>query len=189
MAASIVTGAMLDAVVLAQTKADVDGPDAGNPWARALERLWAVVLANFIFTIVAAFGVELVAAGDIVARIAGACVLPLAAAMIFAECIAVTSDDERWWWLLVQAVGGSIRITWRDASTTFRAILIFAFAELLPAALGYALEPVLKAQHVALSSFWSNVPLGIVLTIPLDVLIVLAFFDASGYRPELSCGE
>ncbi len=187
-AVSIVAGALLDAIVLAYTKVDVDGSDATNPWSIVLERLWVVVIANFIFTFVTEIAIELVATGSLGARILGAFTLPLAAAMVFAECIAVVSDDERWWWLPVASVGGSLRTSWQSAANMSRAIVLFAL-QLLPIGISGALEPLLKSAHVPLASFWSEVPLGILLTIPLDVLIVLAFFDASGYSRKSTVDE
>ena len=186
LAASIVIGAVLDAIVIAQTKADVDGET--NPWPLALERLWAVVIANFIFSLITAFALQLLVLPDFGARIFGAALLPLAAALVFAECIAITVPDDRWWWLVPAAVGGSLRTSWQSGANMSRAILIFAI-QLVPLAAGNALDPVLKAQHVALSSFWGEVPLGILVTIPLDVLIVLAFFDMSGYRQKSAADE
>lgn len=184
-AATIVIGAAVDAAVLARTKADVDG--TGNPWARAFERFWAVVIANFASVFLTEYGIALAAAPQIGTRLLGVAVLPFAAATIFAEAIAVTTDDERWWFLPLHALGASLRTAWTGA-TMWRVLALFAVS-LVPTVIAAAIEPLLRMHHLALASFWSSVPLGILVSIPLDVLIVLALFDAWGYAPNPSCDE
>jgi NADH:ubiquinone oxidoreductase subunit 6 (subunit J) len=68
-ASSIVIGAVVDAIVFAQVKDDLDGTGSRETWSRVLERLWAVVVANFVATYVTVFGISAAAAGDLTDRI------------------------------------------------------------------------------------------------------------------------
>ena len=187
LASGVVIGAVVDAVVIASVQSDIDGTSAQEMWSRVLERLWAVVIVNFIFSFISFFGVELAAAGDLMDRILSIPVLLIGVGTVFAEVVAVVSDEDPWWFLVVRAFGSSIRTAW-TGNTLWRAIVLFLL-QFVPFIVGSTLEPALTHNHVAIASFWSNVPLGILFSIPLDVLIVLAFFDASGYEPKRTCGE
>lgn len=186
LTSALIMGSALDAVVLVRTKADVDG-HARTPWEHVLERLWAILIVNFIFTFMTMSGLGLLLASDIITRLLGMLTLLFAIAMVFAEAIAAVGDEERWWFLVIAAVGESIRTAWRGSNLWFAGAL-FA-AQLLPVALGNALQPLLTLHHVPDASFWSNVPVGILLAIPLDVVIVLAYLQMTGYEPKLPCGE
>ena len=70
----------------------------------------------------------------------------------------------------------------------WRVIVLFAL-QFVPLAISSVIAHPSARSTVTTSSFWSDVPLGIIYSIPLDALIVLAFFDASGYEPKRTCGE
>lgn len=186
-ASGIVVGAFVDAIVFAQSKGDVDGWSSAQVWGRVLERLWAVVVVNFIFTYVLAYAFALLAEGDAVGRILAIPIFLIAVATIFAEAIAVVVDEEHWWFLIVRALGTSIRTAW-TGTTMWRAIALFILV-LLPNTITAVIGGAFAHGRSPAASFWSDVPLGIVFSIPLDALIVLAFFDASGYEPDRTCGE
>jgi hypothetical protein len=183
--ASIVVGAAVDTIAIARVKADVD--ETGEVWPRVLERLWAVVIVNFIASYVMLYGYTLLISGDTTERFLSIPILLLAAGVVFAESVAVVTDEDHWRFLVVRAIGTSIRTAW-SGSTLWRAIVLL-FLQFVPAVLGAALAAAFTRNHQTLPSFWSDVPLGILFAIPLDVLIVLAFFDASGYVPKRTCGE
>jgi hypothetical protein len=111
----------------------------------------------------------------------------VAVGLIFAEPIAVVADEEHWWFLPVRSLGTSIRTVW-SGRTLWRAIVLFVL-QFVPVIVNAAASAILERNHIAIASFWTDVPLGILYSIPLDVLIVLAFFDASGYEPKRTCGE
>jgi hypothetical protein len=187
MTSGIVVSAVVDSIVFAQSKGDVDGWSGREVWARTLERLWAVVIVSFVFTFVTTYGFFLLAGGDLIDRILAIPILLIATAIIFAEAVAVVTDEDQWWFLVVRAIGTSIRTSLTGA-TMGRALALFGLA-LLPDAAVALIAPAFTHGHVPESSFWTDVPLGIVFSIPLDVLIVLAFFDASGYESNRTCGE
>lgn len=183
----IVVDAVLTTIVSAQAKGDIDGSTAAAVWSRVLERLWAVVIVDFIVSFVGWAGVLTLSAGDIVNRIIAIPILLIAAATVFSESIAVVVDDEQWWFLVVRAIGTSVR-TSLAGSNLRRAIVLFAL-QFVPTAVSALVSSASAQHHVTVTSFWRDVPLGIVYSIPLDALIVLAFFDASGYEPKRTCGE
>lgn len=185
--AGIVLDAVLTTIVCAQAKGDIDGSPAAGVWSRVLDRLWAVVIVDFIVTFVSFAGVEILSAGDIGDRIIAIPILLIAAATIYSESIAVVVDDEQWWFLVVRAIGTSVRTSW-TGSNLWRAIVLFAL-QFVPSAVSAVVASASAQHHVTVTSFWTDVPLGIVYSIPLDALIVLAFFDASGYEPKRTCGE
>ena len=185
---SIVIDAVLATIVFAQAKGDIDGASAGAVWSRVLERLWAVVIVDFITSYVGIVGLASLAAGDLPDRIIAIPILLIAAATVFAEAIATVSDGDQWWFLVIRAIGGSVR-TSLSGLTLWRAIALFALG-LVPTAVSTLISNASAQNHGTItSSFWSDVPLGIIYSIPLDALIVLAFFDASGYEPKRTCGE
>ncbi len=183
----IVIDAVIATIVFAQAKGDVDGLNARDVWSRVLDRLWAVVIVDFITTFVSLVGIGSLAAGDIIDRIVAIPILLIAAATVFSEPIAVVVDGDQWWFLVVRAIGTSIRTAW-SGTTYGRAIVLFAL-QFVPMAAGEVVTTVSAQHHITIASFWRDVPLGILFAIPLDALIVLAFFDASGYEPKRTCGE
>ncbi len=152
-----------------------------------LDRLWAVVIVDFIVTFVSYTGLGVLSVGDLVDRVIAIPILLIAAATVFAEAIAVVIDGEQWWFLVVCAIGTSVRTSW-NGSTLWRAIVLFAL-QFVPITVGGAVASASAQHHVTVTSFWTDVPLGILYSIPLDALIVLAFFDATGYEPKRTCGE
>ncbi len=185
---SIVVDAVIATIVFAQAKGDIDGANTGDVWSRVLDRLWAVVIVDFITSYVGIVGVASLAAGDLADRIIAIPILLIAAATVFAEPIAAVVDGEQWWFLVVRAIGLSVRTSLRG-STLWRAIALFALG-LVPTAVSALIVNASTHNHgTTTTSFWSDVPLGIIYSIPLDALIVLAFFDASGYEPKRTCGE
>lgn len=146
-----------------------------------------MLVVDFIVTFVTLDGIAILAQGDLLDRIIAIPILLIAAATVFAEAVAVVVDGEQWWFLVVRAIGTSIRTSW-SGSTLWRAIVLFAL-QFVPMAAGIALTKASAQLHITITSFWTDVPLGILFAIPLDALIVLAFFDASGYEPNRTCGE
>jgi hypothetical protein len=184
----IVIDAVLATIVCAQAKGDIDGSTARDVWLRVLDRLWAVVIVDFITSIVAILGVLVLTENAPNSRLVAIPILLLAASTVFSDAIAVVLDGEHWWFLVVRAIGTSVRTSW-SGSTLWRAIVLFAL-QFVPTAVSTLIANGSAQSHpTAASSFWSDVPLGIVYSIPLDALIVLAFFDASGYEPKRTCGE
>ncbi|MBV8638786.1 MAG: hypothetical protein JO322_11955 [Candidatus Eremiobacteraeota bacterium] len=183
----IVVDAVLTTIVSAQAKGDIDGATSAQVWTRVLDRLWAVVIVDFIVTFVSFAGIEILSGGDLGDRIIAIPILLIAAATVFSEAIAVVVDGEQWWFLVVRAIGTSVRTSW-SGSTLWRAIVLFAM-QFVPTAVSALITSSSTQHHVTVTSFWTDVPLGIVYSIPLDALIVLAFFDASGYEPKRTCGE
>ncbi len=184
---SIVVDAVIATIVFAEAKGDIDGWTPREVWTRVLDRLWAVIVVDFITSYVTIVGVAILGEGDLVDRVLAIPILLIAAGTVFSEAIAVVADGEQWWFLVVRAIGGSIR-TALTGATLWRAIVLFAL-QFVPQVISSAITATSAQHHITITSFWSDVPLGIVYTIPLDALIVLAFFDASGYEPKRTCGE
>jgi hypothetical protein len=184
---SIVVDAIVAAIVYAQAKGDIDGWTSSQVWLRVLDRLWAVVVVDFIVNFVTLSGIAPLSEGDLLDRVIAIPILLIAAGTVFADAIAVVVDDERWWFLVIRAIGTSLRTSWSGA-TLRRAIVLFAL-QFVPLAMSSALTSISAQHHVSITSFWSDVPAGILFSIPLNALIVLAFFDASGYEPKRTCGE
>lgn len=185
--ASILVDAAIGTIVYAQAKGDIDGAGTTEVWSRVLERLWAVVIVDFIVQFVSIVGIGYLAQGDLADRIVAIPILLIGAGTVFAEAVAVVVDGDPWWFLVVRAIGTSIRTSW-SGSTLWRAIVLFTL-QFVPMALSTLLTNTAAQHHVRITSFWSDVPLGILFTIPLDALIVLAFFDATGYEPKRTCDE
>lgn len=187
LTSSILVDAAIATIVFAQAKGDIDGASPAEVWSRVLERLWAVVIVDFIVSFVSIVGTGYLVQGDLADRIVAIPILLIGAGTVFAETVAVVVDGDPWWFLVVRAIGTSIR-TSLSGSTLWRAIVLFAL-QFVPMAVSTLLTNATAQHHVRITSFWSDVPLGILFTIPLDALIVLAFFDATGYEPKRTCDE
>ena len=185
--ANILISAIVDAIVLGIAKGDVDGWNPSQTWERILERSWAVIIIAFVSWFVTVYGLQLLRFGGLLDRFFAIPILLIAASIVFAEAIAIAVDEEMWWFIIARSLGTSIRTSW-TGSTLARAIAIFALG-LLPFNLAALIAAAVTHGDPTTPSFWTDVPLGIVWSIPLDVLTVLAYFDATGYEPKRTCGE
>lgn len=146
-----------------------------------------MIVIDFIANFVLLAGLAPLSEAGLMDRVVAIPILLIAAGLVFADAIAVVVDGEHWWFLIVRAIGSSVRTAFRG-STLWRAIALLAL-QFVPMAVSSVITSVSAQHHVTVTSFWTDVPLGIVFSIPLDALIVLAFFDASGYEPKRTCGE
>ncbi len=178
--ASTVLGALVSAVVYATTFAEFRGMTARERWLRVLDRSWAVIIIEFLTAILAATAIAQLGAGTLADEVVAIPILLVTVSLFFADVDAVINDDERWWMIVPTALARSLRTTW-SGGTLRRAILLFALAIAAGAAFSW-IEPFLIAHHVKHASFWANVPLGIIATIPLNVLSALVYLDAIGYE-------
>lgn len=186
--ASLTVGGLLDAAIIAITRADFDGAPMIAAFWRWLERSWAVVIVGFVYFFIGVSGYSLLLAGTLPDRIFSVVLLLFAACLVFCETVAVTIEDERWWMLVPQALGISTRVS-LTGSMLWRSILLFVVIQIVPGLGISALSDVLNKAHVAHADLWATVPLEVLWTVPFYVLTVLMFFDAIGYEPNRSCDE
>jgi hypothetical protein len=168
------------AFVLADTR---DTATPYLPWARVLERLWAVIVIDFLVTLlqIQLYGFST----DIVGVLAGAAIGLFSALFMLADASAVIDDEHDWLLLIPRSFGRSFSLSWRPV--IFRRVLILYVLLMLINALSYAVQSALVAHHVAFADFWATVPVAAVVTPPLAALTALVYMDASGMQPERSC--
>jgi hypothetical protein len=142
---------------------------------RALERAWAVIVIDLIFTILVDTGLRGIVTEDPIEIGIGIVILLLAAQLVFADTSA-TVDEMPVWWLVPGALWRSLRIA--RGVVYLRAIAILALGLLS----FLAQEPLfdwMQAMHVANAEFWAEVPLNAITVAPIAALTALVYRDAT----------
>ncbi len=146
-------------------------------WERVLERVWAVILLDFAVAYIVAVALATALQGNFFERVLGTVALLYSATLVFADVIATVSDDVPMWLLLPLALWHSIRVAW-SPGTFVRVVALLAIAMAVTLAQN-GIFALMSVHHVAHASFWAQVPLATILTVPSSVLVVLVYLDAT----------
>ena len=146
-------------------------------WERCLERSWAVIVIDFVYTFVASLGLGYALSADPIGVVTGIVGIVLSIVLVFADASATVDDDVNAWSVIPHAFVRSASMAWRAAIFP-RALTIFAI-ELLVLAAQSALAIGLERVHVPQAVFWSEVLLNTLTLPPLSALIVLVYRDAT----------
>ena len=165
-------------IVYAFAGADARNGDAtGNVWLRVLERVWAVIVIDFITFVIAASSATS-GAQTLAAVIVGSLELLLVVLFTFVDVAAVLDDEESWVLLIPHAFVKGVTIAW-SRGTLIRCFILYA----LQLAVGWIAFGTLTAfQHyrIAGGEFWANLALTTVLYLPICVYTVVVYLDAAG---------
>lgn len=176
----ILLGPIIVTVVYVHAKNDAAG-DRLSPselWGRILERLWAVILIDFVgfclnFAFGAALGAAFLPGGGLSELLAAAGGLAALGITMFADVRAAVAQDVSPLHLLPDAFFASARLALRNASRIFFLLAVNIFASTLVSLLYVELH----AKHVRDDLFWSNLPLEVVLAAPLAALTAAFYLE------------
>jgi len=174
----------LTTIVYAYTLNDARG-GTENPWARVLERLWAVIVIDFLTTVLSWLGQAFALAGDILDLLTGAAITFFYVLLILADASAVVDDEHDWLLLIPRSFGHSFSLSWRKENL-WRVLVLFAVQAVI-ATMVFALQGVLDAHKVPYADFWAAVPLLTLTTPPFAALAALVYMDVNNMFAELSC--
>jgi hypothetical protein len=178
----IVAGFLLGPILTAITNVHVANDlhaasmTARQRWERILERLWAVIVIDFIAVLVMTVGTYAMAfAGvDLIGGlILGAFAFMIAAAIVYADVYASLEPEVSTLTVVPRAFLRSIVLGMLDFR---RALALLAIQVLISTAL-QALALFLDAKHVAHSQIWGGLPLGTFLIVPLSALTTVIYLD------------
>lgn len=177
----ILLGPFIVTVVYVHVQSDAadDGASAGELWGRILERLWAVIVIDFVgFCLNFAFGAGLGWAflpgggfSDLLIAAAGLAALGIT---MFADIRAAVVKDVSPVHLLPDAFSASARLALRNPSRIFFLLAVNIFASTLISLLYGALH----ARHVRDDLLWSNLPLEVVLAAPLAAVTTAFYLES-----------
>jgi hypothetical protein len=148
---------------------------AASTWERVLERAWAVIVIDLVFSIFVNTGLSGIVTQDPVEVVLGIVILMISATLTFADTSA-TVDEMPVWWLLPGALWRSLRIA--RGQVYLRAIAILALA-LIPAILQVPLFDWMHHAEIANAEFWSTVPLDAITVAPIAALTALVYREAT----------
>lgn len=143
--------------------------------ARALERLWAVIVIDFFVTFLFENGVGYLSINTIVGSLLGTVLLFLTALLIFADVSATIDDAPMIVTLIPRAVVHSILTAVRPRML-FRVFVLFTaqFIVGFGASFIYAR---LSAAHIAQPMLWSIVPITTLTAAPFAAITVVLYLD------------
>lgn len=178
--ATLVAGPVLVAILNVHLGADgaESALDGLQRWERVLQRLWAVIVIDFIVAVVFGLGLSQTVApsGDPSRILTGAFALVLAGALLYADVFACLEEGVSTAALVPFALLRSATLAWQNMSRIFflLALQIALFLVETYAQIGLA------RAHVPHAQFWATVPLGTLLAVPLTALTVVFYLDAAG---------
>jgi hypothetical protein len=148
---------------------------AGSTWERVLERAWAVIVIDLLFSILVNTGLHGIALQDPIDVVLGIVILVVAVPLVFADTSA-TVDEMPVWWLLPGAFWRSLRAA--RGTVYLRAVAILALGLLAL----FAQQPLFDWMHhaeIANAEFWAAVPLNAITVTPIAALTALVYRDAT----------
>lgn len=155
-----------------------------NPFRRALQRWWLVILVDLLAEVAVAFAFESFAMREVATGLA---LLAVNLSLIYADVFVVLEESSPGL-LLLRSIGRSTITAWNGLENIGRSLTLLAL-QLAPFLISQSLQHQFVQQHLMLASFWANVPLGIILVPPLSALTVLVYLDATGHEAKRTCGE
>ena len=146
-------------------------------WERFLERVWAVIIIDFIGSKVIEFGFPSHPYEDAVAALAEFFAVGVSVFILFADAIATADDEGSVLTLLPRAFAKSVATAFTPI-VLVRAVAIFAaqFALIFLESAAYLW---LNGAHVAHADFWAQVPLSTLTVPPFAALTLLVYQDAT----------
>jgi len=154
--------------------------NAGSTWERVLDRAWAVIVIDLVFTIFVNTGLDGIITQDPVDVVLGIVILMISAPLVFADTSA-TVDEMPVWWLIPGAFWRSLRTA--RGPVYLRAIAILCLA-LIPAIAQAPLFDWMHHAEIANAEFWSAVPLNAVTVAPIGALTALVYREATRKRAK-----
>jgi hypothetical protein len=148
---------------------------AASTWERVLERAWAVIVIDLLFSILVNTGINALVIQDPIGVVLGIVILTVAVPLVFADTSA-TVDEMPVWWLLPGAFWRSVRAA--RGTVYLRAIAILALGLLAL----FAQKPLFDWMHhaeIANAEFWAVVPLNAITVTPIAALTALVYRDAT----------
>ena len=148
---------------------------AASTWERVLERAWAVIVIDLLFSILVNTGISALVVQDPIGVVLGIVILTVAVPLVFADTSA-TVDEMPVWWLLPGAFWRSVRAA--RGTVYLRAIAILALGLLSL----FAQKPLFDWMHhaqIANAEFWAAVPLNAITVTPIAALTALVYRDAT----------
>ncbi len=177
MALPVLT-ALVYAFVWADTKEDLP---PGAAWERFLDRVWAVIVIDFIIGVPVIMELLRTTLGNSadpkdLQNMGALIALVLSLFFLFADASATADDDLTVWNVIPLAFLRSLVIS-LNPMTFARVLLLIAleFALLLPES---GVSILLAKAHVPFADFWSEVPLSTLLQPPLAALTLLVYQGA-----------
>jgi hypothetical protein len=146
-----------------------------QPWERILERVWAVVVIDFITSLIFAVALSGFAMGSLLNAALGVTVLFMFATMLFADVYAAVEPNVTVLGVVPLAFLRSISLAWQKGNLP--RILVILSLWLVFNAIQAALLTLFNHWHIRDAAFWSDAPFALLATIPIAAFTALVYFD------------
>ena len=169
---------ILVTLVYAFVAADMREVREGNAAisARALERVWAVIVIDFLVTILFENGLGYLSIATIPGSLGGTLLLFFAAMLIFADVSATIDDTASLILLIPNAIARSI-VTAVQRRMFYRVLILFT-AQFVVGFVANAIYAGLHAAHLAHPMLWSIVPVTAIASVPFAAVTVVLYRTA-----------
>jgi hypothetical protein len=155
-------------------------------WARVLDRVWAVIIIDFINTVLVTYA-QAGIGGDPIVLLIGIPLLILAAAAAFADVAAVVDERTPWWGLaFVPFVTSIATVFSRGLFTRAMSLLV------LQLLIGYASDLIhlwLDSAKIGHAVFWALIPMGMITLPGVQALLAFTYLDAATDESKRPCSE
>ena len=185
----LLLGPVIVTVVYVHAKNDAagDGVSASELWGQILERLWAVILIDFVgfclnFALGAALGAAFLPGGGLSDLLVAGGSLAALGITMFADVRAAVAKNVSPLRVLPDAFSASARLALRNASRIFFLLAVNIFASTLVSVLYVELH----ARHVRDDVFWSNVLLEVVFAALLAALTTAFYLECLAGDAEIA---
>lgn len=190
LAASGIVLPMLTALIYAFVAGDaLKTSDDRAIWGRILERVWAVIVIDFINTAFAVVSLAVTSAGTLAALAGGTALQMLVALTVFADVVAVLDDDgDRWFTLVTRSYARTFGIALQRGNL-WRCFVVYGLS-LVALVLETGLAELVTRIGIPSVSFWGPLALGTILAVPISAFTIVVYFDATGIRiPALAADD
>jgi hypothetical protein len=173
----LIVGPMVATVVYVFAAADLPGDESRRitrPWERILERVWAVVVIEFIQALIFSAGLGAMLVGNAFSAFVGATVIFMFATLVFSDVFAAVEPNLSPVTMLFLGFVRSVQLTWRG--NIARVLFILALTLILNA-MQTGLITLLTNWHIRDAAFWGDAPFALFATIPLAAFTALVYFD------------
>jgi hypothetical protein len=146
-----------------------------RPWERILERVWAVIVIDFITSLIFAVGLSGFAMGSLLNAALGVTVLFMFATMLFADVYAAVEPNVTVLGVVPLAFLRSVSLAWQKGNLP--RILVILSLWLVFNAMQAAFFTLFSHWHVRDAAFWADAPFALLATIPIAAFTALVYFD------------
>ena len=150
---------------------------ARDLFARALGRLWAIILIDFVFYFAFNSGAILMffPGNDAMNSLLGAMTVAVTSTLLLADVYASVEAQPKWFLVLPLSFMRSISLSWQNGNMLRVLLLaVFLIAEFLVTVM---LEQWFTLRHLRGALFLADVPLSTVFAAPFAVLFTVVYFD------------